>query len=275
MRLFCLPLAAVACSTPPAPPAPADATPVVRAIGDRQLDVIVAHERFATVSEVELRAGTRLDTLVANHPLGAWTSISLYGKGVGPVTVLHPSTNYPGMVPRVVLELGDTIPTFELAPLDGGPPALRQDGIDEVRIELAADEPTPLEALAGGCVRPRKADESTPRPPRRWRGSAYQFNTEMNWRFDLIVDLGVVPVGSHVGTLRAHARYAGMFAIDCVSDLYRAKDRGGQRIVVEKVRSGECVDGTIAFSCSDGSLKLKGFYASGRYVLYGTLDPDP
>lgn len=106
-------------------------------------------------------------------------------------------------------------------------------------------------------------------------GSAYQFNTDMTWHFDLHVDLGLAPVGTHVGTLRAHSTFAGMFSIDCVSELYRAADRGGQRIVVERVRSGDCVDGTIAFSCADTSLKLKGFYTSGQYVLNGTLEPDP
>jgi len=245
-----------------------------RPIGENQVDVIVANERYTTISEQELITGARLDAIVAHHPLGSWTSITVRGKDVGPTTILKPSENYPNTYPRVFFDARTRRASFGLMQLDGNLSS-REDGIDEIRIELAPDEPTPLEALSAGCQRPRKGDEKPPNPPRRFRGDAYQFNTNTPWYFDLQIELGAHDIGDHVGTLYARGRYGSYLTVDCISDLYRAADRGGQRVVTERVRSGACVDGTIAFACSDSALKLKAFYLDGQYVLYGALAPDP
>ncbi len=267
MRLFAL-LALAACGSPSSPEAPpADARPRIAKIGEHQVDVIVAGLRFTTLSEDELAAGTRLDLLVTKHPYATWSAIELRGPGREPVLLLHPASGYEGLVPRVMYAPNSRTPMFELGE--------RYEGIDEIRIEIAPAEPDALAALDAGCVRPAKGRELTPKPPKHWVGSGYQFNTETNWTFDLTIDLGDGPIGEHVGVWRSHGRYYEYFTVDCVSDLYRAQDRNGQRVVVERVRSGGCVDGTTTLACDGSNLAVKSFYLNGQYVLYGTLQPKP
>lgn len=267
MRLFVL-LALAACSSPPPPPPPP--APRIARIGEHQVDVIVAGERFATLTEDELRAGTRLDLFVTTHPYATWSAIELRGPGKETVTLLRPAEGY---VPRVGYAPSSTNAVFELA--SGADVIERFEYVDEIRIEVAPGARTPLEALSAGCTKQGKAEEHVPTPPKRWRGEAYQFNTETQWTYDLAIDLGAAPVGAHVGSLRAHGRYYDYFTVDCYSDLYRAADRDGRRVVVERVRRGECVDGTMTFACADASLAVKAYYLSGQYVLHGTLGPVP
>ena len=164
-RLFAvLAACAAACSAPSAPSATKPRTPPdaadepPREVG-LHLDIIVAHERYATVTEADLRHGMRLDELIASHPLGSWTVITVAGPGVGPIDLLHPITNYPLTIPRVLLLPAADRPSFELVPIGGGDPVIHQDGIDEVRIELAPDEAVPIETLTAGCAPPRRAGE--------------------------------------------------------------------------------------------------------------------
>lgn len=278
MRLFALLAlhALPACGSPsaPAPPPPADARPRIAKIGEHQVDIIVAGEHFTTLSEDELAAGTRLDLLVSKYPYASWTTIELRGPDKDPVLLMHPADGYAGLLPRVGYRAGTRTPAFELSAA-WGDASERYDGVDEIRIEIAPPERSALDALRAGCTKHEKGMEKAPKPPKRWHGRAYQFNTQTNWVYDMTLDLSDGPLGEPIGVIRAHGSYYDLFTTDCVSDLYRAPDRNGQRVAVERVRPGGCVDGTMTFVCDGPNLAIKSFYVSGQYVLYGTLSPQP
>lgn len=278
MRLFALLAlhALGACGSPSAPPAlpPADARPKIVPIGEHQVDIIVAGERFTTLSEDELAAGTRLDLLVSKYPYASWTTIELRGPDKDPVLLMHPAEGYAGLAPRVRYAPGTRTPMFELS-ASAGDPGERYEGVDEIRIEIAPPERSALDALRAGCTKHEKGMEKAPTPPKRWHGTGYQFNTDTHWTFDMTLDLSDGPIGEPVGVIRAHGRYYDYFTLDCMSDLYRAPDRNGQRVFIERVRPGPCVDGTTTLTCDGQNLAMKSYYVSGQYVLYGTLAPQP
>lgn len=272
MRLFAILLLA-ACGSPAPPAPPADARARVAPIAEHQVDIIVGREKFATLSEDELAAGTRLDLLVPAHPYATWTSVELRGPGRSPVLLMQPARGYPGAVPRVRSSADTRTAVFELASASG--PVERVDDIDEIRIDLALREPDSLEALAAGCTRPERGAERPPTPPRHWRGSALQFSTRTRGTYELELDLSPGPAGSHAGVLRARG-YSDPLSLSftCTSDLYRAPDQYGQRIYAKRVRPGSpCIDGILAFVCDGAKLAVKGYYLSGEYVMSGTLEP--
>jgi hypothetical protein len=103
------------------------------------IQVFVNEEVITTVTLEQLKAWPRIDTVVPVEArrLGTWQSIELVGAK--PVTIQQPSSTHPDRVPAIFL--GDKGPAFgmfdpvELA--KKGTPALREDGVTEVRIRTA------------------------------------------------------------------------------------------------------------------------------------------
>jgi hypothetical protein len=103
--------------------------------------VFVDDKQVAVVSPDQVAQWPRLDTLVpvAARRLGQWQDVTLKGKSAQPPVVHAPSATYPDLVPA--LFPGDSGPAFgmfdpvELA--KHGKPALREDGLHELRIALS------------------------------------------------------------------------------------------------------------------------------------------
>jgi hypothetical protein len=261
MRCVWFLLVACACSDPPAQ---REEAPPVRSpppkIGQRQVDVIVDGERYTTLSTAELVVGVELAQRIPEHPLATWAVLTMYGPTVGPTEMLHPSP------PLVRLEPGAALASVILRDSE-----LREDGIDEIRIVLAEHERTPAEALAQGCVTPKRGAEAPEPPPEHWSGEAYQFNTDTHRSLDVRLALSGA-VGTRIGTLTSRIR-RGDQTSTCTSALYRAADQQGRRVVISRVRSGDCIDGTFIVFCEGTSLGVRGYYMDGTYVLYGAIVP--
>jgi hypothetical protein len=254
---------------------PASPRPIAK-IGHGEIDVIVNGDKLAILSQHQLRAGVRIDELLANHPYVSWTSITAYGPGGGPFEWLEPVTNYAGSVPLAFLD-GDR---GALALIDPARPDAREtrfDGIDEIRITVPKPPRTPLEALADGCRPPPKGEVIPTPTAKRWRGTSFQFNIPMHWRSDFTINFSELvdkPIGAKVGTIVGSAVE---WEQVCRADLYRIADRNGRRAVVGRVRPGNlCVDAIMEFACDGTAMRQWAYYAdSGQYVEHGTLYPVP
>jgi hypothetical protein len=103
------------------------------------IQIFVNEEVITTVTLDQLKTWPRLDTLVPVEArrLGTWQGIELVGAK--PVMIKQPSSTHPDLVPAVFL--GDKGPAFgmfdpvELA--KKGTPAVREDGVTEVRVSTA------------------------------------------------------------------------------------------------------------------------------------------
>jgi len=258
----------VGCGDPPVDEP--EHVPRVEKIGEREIDVIVDHQKYTTLTPERLRAGVRLDELVTTHPYATWSSIQVDGGG-RVVEWREPATHYAGRVPYAFLD--EDRGALAMVPADtldrtGGDP--RSDGVEVVRIEIAPAKRTSLEALAAGCQPPPEGEKQPPPPPRRWRGQTYQFNIPMHWRNDMTVDLGPGPLGAKVGTLVANAVE---WPETCRYDLYRQGDRNGRRTVIARLReaNGGCVDSIYELACNGDKLGMWGYYVPGQYVEQGSL----
>lgn len=257
-----------------APPA----APAIVPIGAGTIDVMVNGQKLAVLSAGQLRAGVRLDELLANHPYVTWSSLSAYGPGRGPFEWLEPVSSFAGKVPLVFLD-GDrgALALVDPSHVDQRDVPERFDGIDEIHVTIPKARRTPLESLAHGCAPPPKGELPEPAVAKRWRGYSYQFNIPVHWRSDLTIDFaGLVdqPVGTKVGTVTASAVE---WEQVCHADLYRAADRNDRRTVIGRVRGGEgCVDAILEFQCEGSTMTMWAYYASnGQYVEHGTIAPLP
>lgn len=97
-----------------------------------QVDVFVNNLKVSVLSSDQLRAGVRLDELLANHPYLGWASITVYGEGVGPIEWLEPVTNFASLVPYVFLDQGAGALAL-VDPSDHAQRDPRADDIDEIR----------------------------------------------------------------------------------------------------------------------------------------------
>ncbi len=262
MRIVWFLLVACACGNAPVPQDAAEAHAPPPRIGQRQVDVIVDGERYTTLSTAELVAGVRLEQRIPEHPISTWAVLTLYGPMVGPVELLHPSAPLARIAP------GAGLASVELVDSE-----LVQDGIDEIRLVLAEHERTPTEALAQGCVTPKRGAEKPAPAPEHWRGEAYQFNVGTHRSLDIKMTFSGA-VGAKIGTLTSRIR-RGDQSTTCTSALYRAADQQGRRVVVSRVRTGDCIDGTFILFCEGTSLGVRGHYMDGTYVLYGAISPAP
>ena len=145
MRMFVLALAVVACSKADPKPDPSPSPPpgsAAVAVASPGLAIFIGDQQVATVATAELAKWPRLDTLVPieDRRLGRWEDVVL--AGATPTTIHAPSTSYPELVPAVFLG-SDGSPSFgmfdpvELA--KHGTPQVRNDGVREVRIKIAAN----------------------------------------------------------------------------------------------------------------------------------------
>jgi len=257
-------------------PTPPPSPPKVEKVGDMQVDVFVDNLKVTALSLEQLRAGVRLDEVLANHPYLGWAAITAYGDSVGPIEWLEPVTNYAGLVPYVFFDQG----VGALALVDPSNNAQRDpraDGIDEIRITLAPRPRTPIESLAARCVPEAKGEAPPPPAPKKWRGNTYQFNVPMNWRNELsldLEDLANLPIGARVGIITSSAVE---WEQRCRGTLYRIADRRGRRAMIARVPKGDsCVDAIVEVACKGTELELWAYYAdSGVYVEHGTLKPVP
>jgi hypothetical protein len=105
------------------------------------IEIFVNDAPVAKVPVAQLASWPRLDTLVPESArrLGTWERVSLQGAGATPTEVARPSTSYPDMVPAVFP--GASGPAFGMFdPVElarKGKPALREDGIQVIRIQVA------------------------------------------------------------------------------------------------------------------------------------------
>ena len=258
-----------------------DAPPTAAAIapiGVGTIDVMVNGQKLAVLTASQLRAGVRLDELLANHPYVTWSALSAYGPGKGPFEWLDPVTSFAGKVPVAFLD-GDrgALALVDLSHPDRRDVAERFDNIDEIHVTIPKARRTPLESLAHGCAPPPKGELPEPAVAKKWRGYSYQFNIPVHWRSDLTIDFASLvgqPVGTKVGTVVASAVE---WEQVCHADLYRATDRNDRRTVIGRVRGGEgCVDAILEFQCEGSTMKMWAYYASnGQYVEHGTIAPLP
>lgn len=265
-------------ASPDAESEPAPAARAIPPIGAGTIDVIVNGDKLAVLPASQLRAGVRLDELLANHPYVTWSALSAYGTGKGPFEWLDPVTSFAGKVP-VAFWNGDAGAVALVDPehTDRRDVAERFDDIDEIHVTIPKNRRTPLESLAHGCAPPPKGELPEPAVAKRWRGYSYQFNIPVHWRSDLTIDFDRLvgqPVGTKVGTVTASAVE---WEQVCHADLYRAVDRNDRRTVIGRVRGGEgCVDAILEFQCEGTTMTMWAYYASnGQYVEHGTIAPLP
>jgi hypothetical protein len=247
-------------------------------IGDGQIDIIVNGDKLAILSREQLRAGIRIDQVLATYPYPAWSSITAYGPGAGPFEWLDPAASHAGKVPIAFLD-GDRGALALVDPMEPGDRDgdARFDGIDEIRITIPPPARTPLEQLAAGCAPPPRGERPALPTVKHWRGSSYQFNIPMHWNSDLdlsLEELVASPIGTKVGTIVGRAVE---WEQVCHADLFRIADRNGRRAVVGRVPPGElCVDAIMELACDGTDLKEWAYYAeTGVYVEVGTLQPVP
>jgi hypothetical protein len=122
-------------------PAPAPAGSATEQVADgKTVSIFVDDQQVGTLALDQIKQWPRLDTLVPVNArrLGTWQTVTL--KGAKATELQQPSAKNPELVPAVFPGEGGK-PAFgmfdpvELA--KHGPPALREDGIDEIRIKLA------------------------------------------------------------------------------------------------------------------------------------------
>jgi hypothetical protein len=125
------------------PPAPGSGSAVQPAPAEKTVEIFVDDQPVGKLALTQVALWPRLDSLVpvAARRLGTWQTI-LLKSSTKSATVNQPSSTHPELIPAVFPGEGGT-PSFgmfdpvELA--KKGKPALREDGIVEVRIALAKD----------------------------------------------------------------------------------------------------------------------------------------
>lgn len=277
MRVACLIVVAgcgLSTDRDPGPPPPSS-PPKIEKIGDEQVDVFVDNLKVTTLSVEQLRAGVRLDELLANHPYLGWASVTSYGDSVGPIEWIEPVTNYAGLVPYAFFDAGATLALVDPSHTDQR--ETRADGIDEIRVTLAPKPRTPIQALAARCVPESKGEAPPPPGPKKWKGASYQFNIPMHWRNEMsldLADLADLPTGARIGTVKS---WAVEWEQLCTATLYRVADRHGRRAMIARVTKGSlCVDSYVEVACKGSELEVWAYYAdTGLYVENGTYKPAP
>jgi hypothetical protein len=121
-------------------PAPATGSGSAEPPAAAGVQLYVDDKLVATVEPTQLAGWPRLDTLVpvAARRLGTWTTVYLKG-GAKPAELSRPSSTYPDMVPAVFPGDGGTASFGMFDPVElakHGKPALREDGVREIRIQL-------------------------------------------------------------------------------------------------------------------------------------------
>jgi len=121
---------AVAGSAAPAPPA------------SDTVAIFVDDAPVGTLAPAQLASWPRLDTLVPTSArrLGMWQDVFLAAKDPKPVQVHSPASTYPDLVPAMFPGEGGGAAFGMFDPVElskHGKPALRQDGVREVRVKLA------------------------------------------------------------------------------------------------------------------------------------------
>ncbi len=122
---------------------PADASTAVTA--DDTVEIFVDAVSVGKVTKAQLAGWPRVDTLVPvdARRLGTWMNVKLIGRAATATDLAKPSAGHPDKVPVLFPGEGG-VPSFgmfdpvELA--KKGQPAVREDGVREVRISLSTSE---------------------------------------------------------------------------------------------------------------------------------------
>lgn len=123
-------------------PAPSGAAPAAPAAPATGVEIFVNGAPVGTVQLAQLASWPRLDSLVPAEArrIGMWERVSLEGAGAAPTEVAHPSTAYPQMVAAIFPGAagGAAFGMFDPVELaNRGKPALREDNIRAIRIQVA------------------------------------------------------------------------------------------------------------------------------------------
>jgi hypothetical protein len=146
---LCLPVVAatvlgavsVGCSRDKPAPAPAT-TGSAAATATPGVELFVNDATVGTILPAQIAGWTRLDTLVPAdaRKLGTWALIRLEGAGPKPTEIARPSGAYPDMVPAVFPGEAGSVAFGMFDPVElarRGKPAIREDRVRAIRIELA------------------------------------------------------------------------------------------------------------------------------------------
>jgi hypothetical protein len=125
-----------------APSAGGSASAAAPAAAPAGIELYVNDARVGVVTPAQLASWPRLDSLVPADArrLGTWEVVSLQGAGARPTDVPRPSTSYPDMVPAIFPGTDGSASFGMFDPVElakKGPPALRADRIQAIRIKLA------------------------------------------------------------------------------------------------------------------------------------------
>lgn len=123
-----------------APPAPQVTTPPPQVTG---LKIFVDDAEVATLDMAKVAAWPRLDTLVPEpaRRLGTWQAISIKSGKPAPIELARPFETYRDYAPALFPGEGGTIAFGLFDPVElgkRGKPAVREDGVTELRIKLDA-----------------------------------------------------------------------------------------------------------------------------------------
>jgi hypothetical protein len=142
-----LALSLVACGSDKSKPSAGSATgsagSAVAPVADG-VKIFVDDAQVGNLAAQQLGLWPRVDTLVpvAARRLGTWESITLTGAGPKPVTIAKPSAAYPELVPALFPDEAGKASFGMFDPVElgkRGKPALRENGVTEVRIALSKD----------------------------------------------------------------------------------------------------------------------------------------